>query len=108
MKKIKIAISIIWFIFAVLFFGLGFHHWNASKQNIPPFGVSERQWSNMGSAKILGTDIDQPIKDFAKDFNSFLNGYNNSSKKQNQRSAFGYWLAGLTAIISMLLEWKNK
>lgn len=103
----KIGISIIWFVFAVLFFALGLYHWNVAKTNVPLFKLSDRPGKGKGSVKILGADIDQPIKDFAEDFNKHLTNQNNLSKKQNRLSAYGYWLAALTAIVSLFLGFKN-
>lgn len=103
----KIGISIIWLVFAVLFFLLGLYHWNVAKANVPPFKLSERPGKDMGSVKILGADIDQPVKDFTEDFNKYLTEQNESSKKQNRRSAYGYLLASLTAIMSLFLGLKT-
>ena len=102
-----IGISIIWLVFVVLFFMLGLYHWNVAKTNVPPFNLSERPGKDMGSVKILGSDIDQPVKDFANDFNEHLTAQNELSKKQNRRSAYGYWLASLTALVSLFLGLKN-
>jgi hypothetical protein len=102
-----IGISIIWLVFAVLFFVLGLYHWNVAKMDIPPFKLSERPGKDMGSIKILGADIDQPVKDFVDDFNKHLTNQNELSKKQNRRSAYGYWLAALTALVSLFIVLKN-
>ncbi len=103
----KIGISIIWLVFAVLFFALGLYHWNVAKKDSPPFQLSERPGKDMGSIKILGADIDRPVRIFVEDFNKYLAEQNKLSKKQNQRSAYGYWLASLTAIVSLFLGLKN-
>lgn len=105
----SVAISIIWLIFVILFFILGWYHWGTSKKVIEPFKPSERPLKNSGSVKILGADVDQPIKDFSKNFNEYLAEQNKLSKRQNRISAFGYWLASLTAFVSMALVWlQNK
>lgn len=104
--KVKnITISIIWLIFTILFFILGRYHWSISKKFIEPFKLSERPWKNSGSVQILGADIDQPIKDFSENFNNYLAEQNKLSVRQNRISAFGYWLASLTAFVSMVLVW---
>ena len=96
-------ISIIWLIFVVLFFLLGLYHRNVSRKDIPPFQVTERPGKNWATIDMLGADVDQLIKDFVQDFNNYLDEQNKLSKKQNQRSAYGYWLASLTALLSMFL-----
>ncbi len=103
----KVTISVVWLIFALMFFFLGLYHWNASEKDVPLFKLSERPGKNWGSIKVLGSDVDQPVKDFAQDFNNYLDEQNRLSKKQNQRSAFGYWLASLTALVSIFLELKK-
>jgi len=105
----QIGISIIWLVFALLFFLLGRHHWRVSKDSIPPFVVQERPGKRQGSSmKVFGADIDQPIKDFADDFNVYLKERNDASARSNRRSACGYWLASLAAIVSLVLEWREE
>ena len=103
----EIGILIIWLVFAVLFFVLGLYHWNVAKTSVPPFKLSERPGKNMGSVNFLGADIDQPVNDFAEDFNRYLTEQNELSKKQNRLSVCGYWLAALTALVSLFLSLKN-
>jgi len=104
MKKL----SIIWLIFVLLFISLGFFHLNASRKSISPFQLSERPFDKYVSAEIAGADIDKPLKDFARDFNSYLGDYNKSSRKQNRIAASGYFLALLTAIFSMVLTFYHQ
>lgn len=101
-----IAVSIIWLIFAILFFVLGRRHWDASKKDIPHFELSERPLAGQVLVEIGGADVDQPIRDFAADFNSFVNEQNESSRRQNKYSAYGYWMAALMALVSTFLEWR--
>ena len=108
----KHSLSIIWLIFAVLFFILGSSHWAESKKSIPPFEVTQRELDRPGSSvsatiKFKGTELDKPLKDFATDFNKYLEEQNESSRKSNRRAAWGYFLASLTAFVSMLLEWRD-
>ena len=96
-------LSIVWLIFTVLFLVLGCFHWRASGKSIPPFQVSERPLAKQGFVGILGADVDKPLKDFARDFNSYLDHYNKSSRRQNMFQAFGYFLASATALFSFFL-----
>jgi hypothetical protein len=102
-----IGVSIIWLVFVVLFFKLGLYHWNVAKTKVPPFKLRERPGKDMGSVTFLGADIDQPLKDFVDEFNEHLTNQNELSKKQNRCSAYGYWLAALTALVSLFLVVKN-
>ena len=96
-------ITIIWLIFTVLFFILGGYHWSISKKRVEPFKLSGRPMENSGSVSVLGTDVDQPIKDFSKNFNDYLVKQNKLFTRQNWASAIGYWLAALTSLVSMFL-----
>ena len=59
------ALSVIWGIFTILFFTLGYAHWIDSESEIPPFTLSQRPLAGHGAVGILGADVDQLIKDFA-------------------------------------------
>lgn len=96
-------LSIIWLIFAVLFGILGYFHWKTSGKSIPPFQISSRPFDRQVTVKIAGADVDKPLKDFARDFNSYLRQYNESSRIQNRIAALGYFLASGTALFSMFL-----
>jgi len=96
-------LSIIWLIFAFLFLVLGCFHWRASGKIIPPFQVSGRPLDRQVTVKIAGADIDKPLKDFAHDFNSYLDHYNKSSRRQNRIQAVGYFLASATALFSFFM-----
>jgi len=52
----------------------------------------------------LGTSLDQPLKDFANDFNKYLENQNKSNRKMNQLVDCDYFLAALTALFSMVVE----
>jgi hypothetical protein len=100
---------IIWLIFALLFLALACFHWKASKQIIPPFKMSRRPLMHPDSpvrvqVGIAGADIDKPLEDFVRDFNSFIDTNNKSSHRQNRIQACGYLLASLMAIFSIFLS----
>ena len=104
----KFSFSIVWLLFAFLFLGLCCYHYNASKRDIPPFKLSERPLGKKVAIKAAGADLDQLTKDFAKNFNAYLDRQNKFSRKQNKRSAYGYFIAFLAAIVSMLAEWRQE
>jgi hypothetical protein len=99
---------IIWLIFALLFLVLSYYHWRTSNKNLSPFQMKVRPLSQPDSPiratiKIGGTDIDAPLNAFIGDFNSYLDGYNKASRRQNRIQACGYLLASLTAIYSIVI-----
>jgi len=97
----RITISIIWLIFAVLFFLLGFRHWQASKNVISAFPHIVRPSDELEKMEELGIDIDKSIKRFVPGFNLFLNKFNKSKQRQNKSAACGYWIACSTFFCSV-------
>ena len=61
---------LIWLIFTIFFFSLGCFHLIESRNNISLFQVSGRAVSEYISIEIGGGDIDEPLKNFVRDFNS--------------------------------------
>lgn len=97
---------IVWLIFAILFFILAYYHWVTARRTIPPLKITTRPYKQPDSpikvtAKIAGVDVDKPLEDFVRDFNSYLVDHNKSSSRQNIFQACGYLLASLTAIFSI-------
>ena len=87
---------------------MGCFHLKASKNEISLFQISERPLSEYTSVKISGADVDKPLKDFARDFNSYLDHYNESSGRQNIMAAIGYFIASAAALFSMFLELRQR
>ena len=52
---------------------------------------------------IAGSDIDKPLEDFVKYFNTYVADYNKSSRIQNELQACGCLLASLAAIFSIFI-----
>ncbi len=104
----KVAISVVWMAFALLFFGLGRAHWVEAENSIPSFEITRPVYEISGSGfkveiDVAGSPLDQPFESFAKDFNEYLEVKNQSASASNRRAAWGYFLASATAIASMLL-----
>ena len=104
-----IGLSIIWVIFAALFFLLGRFYWQESKRTIPPFKLAERKYSSSdysfrASITAAGTPLDQPLEDFAVQFNAYLEEQNSSSRKINRRAAYGHFFAAAMALLSAFIE----
>jgi len=93
----------IWGIFTVIFLVLSIWHWKRRNKRIAHFKVKERPLSQFASLKTLGSDLDQPLKDFADDFNKYINEYNKTYSQQQIGQAIGYGVASGTAIFSMLV-----
>lgn len=98
-----IWLSIIWGIFALVFLALGCFQWNRTNKSISHLQVSGSQlMQQIGvdvRVKMAGIDF----VEFVDKFNSYLDYYNQTSKKQNKAQAIGYWVASATAIFSFVL-----
>jgi len=107
-NEMKAAISVLWLIFVGIFLHLGLQHLSDAKRGIPPFPTPERkELSRIGNIQIAGQDLDKPIKDFVTGFNDYLTKRNESNRDANRRSAWGYFMAALTAFVSMFIEWRG-
>ncbi len=102
-----IWLAVIWLIFALIFFALGYSHWKMVGKSISHVQVSSRPMNEMsgirGKVTILGSDIDQPIKDFVVEFNKYVDSYNQTSSGVNKLQAIGYWVACSTAVLSCVI-----
>jgi len=83
-------VSIIWLVFAAIFFVLGSLHCQASKNFISPFPRSLNS------------------SDFEFKFNQFLKKFNESTQKQNEYAAYGYGVACGTSLFALFLEWRDR
>jgi hypothetical protein len=108
MERIHQKLAIIWLVFTLLFSGLALCHWHLSRSKISDFQVRLRPMSQNTRIVAMGSDLDQPIKDFAADFNAYLNKQNSSSRFQNLLAMSGYVLAAITALISFTLELRQS
>lgn len=93
----------VWIIFVFIFLGLSCFHFIQSGKKINEFQAPERPLSGMGYIKTLGSDIDEPLRNFIEGFNSYVDKYNKTSSSQNILAALGYLAAALTAIFSLWL-----
>ena len=93
-------LSIIWGIFTLIFLVLGSLHWRWSYRNVAHLQIKQSLPSGVEvHIEMAGINFVQ----FADNFNSYIDDYNQSTKKQNRFQAFGYWVASLTAIVSLVL-----
>jgi hypothetical protein len=82
----------------------GIFPWRLSTQNAPDVQVASRPYSASVSVQIAGADVDQPLRNFASNFNEYVHDQNRTSRLANLAAMFGYILAALTSIVSFLLE----
>jgi len=103
--KWKISISVLWLVFAVLFFVLALLHFAESKKTIPEFKMTSIP-SSM-DIKFGKASLREILGGFAYDFNKHLANQDESNRKANLYACYGYLLAGATALVSMVLVWQG-
>jgi len=103
--KSTIIISIIWLVFTFIFVKLGRSHWEQSKRVIPKLEVKKLLGGGSDITK-GGVSIEKPFQDFANEFNNnYLEQQNKSNFEANRNAAFGYFVASLTSLFAVVLEW---
>jgi hypothetical protein len=98
--------SWIWLGFAVVFAALGSYHFWASTQATPPFDFQPSPITQIPGLQITMqiAGIDQPIKDFTKQFNAYLARQNSRTTLSNIASAWGYVVAFVAALLAFFRE----
>lgn len=98
--------SWIWLGFAVVFAALGSYHFWAATQATPPFEFHPRSITQIPGLQITMqiAGIDQPIRDFTKEFNAFLQKQNSGATLSHIASAWGYVVAFLAALLCFFRE----
>lgn len=98
--------SWIWLGFAVVFAALGSYHFWAATQVTPPFEFQPKPITQIPGLQITMqiAGLDQPIQDFTKQFNAYLQKQNSSATLSNTASAWGYVVAFLAALLCFFRE----
>ena len=92
-------------LYSLLLFGfLVFLSFQQTKNKISGITPVSRPGADLGKVEILGMDLDQPLREFIKEFNDYLKGYNHSTRLQNLFAAWGYVAAGLVSLVSLALS----
>ena len=82
----------------------------ASGKSIAEFSAEEIEYRKV-DVQFVGptTDVDlnKPLRKFVQDFNEYIDSFNKSSHRGNLFTAFGYFLASATALVSMVIEFNR-
>jgi len=81
-------------------------HFIKSGKKVSKFQAKGRPMDGNVIIKVAGSELDEPLRNFVADFNSYIDSYNNSTSIQNRMAAFGYIAAALVALLSLFLELK--
>ncbi len=101
-------ITILWFIFVIMFLSLAIFHFYNSTKRIEKINISSRPGAKSMTVKIMGSDIDQTTKDLGDNFNQHIEEINNSNKWNHIITGIGYLLASFTAFFSFYLSITKK
>jgi hypothetical protein len=93
-------LTIIWSIFTIIFFALGYYQWKMAGKSISHFQVRQNIPKGAEFKLNLGY-VD--FNEFVGNFNSYIDYYNQTSKRQNKTQAIGFWVASATALFSVVL-----
>jgi len=108
----RIAMSAVWLVLALLFVFLGRYYHAQSFGQIPHVEVPARPLQAEASPvkveiSIAGAGVDEPLQDFVSRFNEQIDATNQAASKTNRLTAYGYYLAAFAAFVSMVLEWRE-
>lgn len=96
-----VYLSIIWGIFTLMFLALGCFQWKRAGKSIEHLQIRQKMPEGV---KIGITMAGVDFNEFVGNFNSYIDYYNKTSKQQNKTQAIGYWVASLTALVSLALS----
>lgn len=97
------AMAIIWLIFGILFLLLSVFHLFLALGKIHFLKIPDRFENTGASIKILGQDLDQPVKDLISQLNKFIADFKKANFRANLAAAIGYFAASGTAFFSLYL-----
>ena len=105
----RICITLIWLIIAALFMWLSADHYVESMKTIGLVDQVELQeWISMALPKIGQFKLYDPLREAIGNINARLFELNESMGRANRRTSRGYLIAGVVALISMMLEWRES
>jgi hypothetical protein len=93
-------LSIIWGVLAIVFLALGCFQWKMAGKSIAHLKIQQYIMEGLEiTVNMAGVDFNELISHF----NNYIDYYNKTSKSQNKTQAIGYWVASLTALLSLVV-----
>jgi hypothetical protein len=93
-------LPIIWGVFTLMFLALGRFQWKMAGKSIEHLQIKQHMPEGVkAQVSIMGVDFTE----FVNNFNSHIDYYNQTSKRQNKTQAIGFWVASATALFSLVL-----
>jgi len=94
-------LSIIWGTLTLVFLALGCFQWKRAGKSIAHLKIEQHILEGVKiTIKMAGVDFNE----FVGNFNSYIDYYNQTSKRQNKTQAIGYWVASFTALLSLVVS----
>ena len=108
----RIAMTVVWIIFSVLFALLGRYYHAQAFVQLPHIEIPVRPLQAEGSLvkveiSVAGAGLDEPLQEFARSFNEQIDSTNEASSRSSRLTAYGYYLAAFVALVSAVLEWRE-
>ena len=109
-RKRMNLLAAIWFVFVLIFSGLGVYHFGAASASISLFNIEEMQHRKESvelEKPSTGVDVDKRLHKFYVNLNKYITAYNKSMRQQNVIAGIGYVVAAVTAIFAMVIELRD-
>lgn len=103
-------LAAIWFVFTLIFSGLGVYHFGAASASISQFNIEDIQYRKESvelEKSSTGVGIETRLRKFYLDLNKYITAYNKSTRQQNVIAGIGYVVAAVTAVFAMVIELRD-
>ncbi|MFZ0614525.1 MAG: hypothetical protein WAM73_19930 [Desulfobacterales bacterium] len=103
-------LATVWFVFALMFSGLGIYHFGAATASIGLFDAEESLGMTAGSVPARAATeiaVEMRIQKFSAELNRYIAAYNKSTRQRNVMAGIGYAAAALMALLAMAIELKD-
>ncbi len=102
-------VALLWFVFAVIFAYLAFHHWKLSGMRVEPLQFRGSAGWNLPISNIPKASNDTTrIFSLVEDINGFVAKFNSRNRDVNKALMWGYLVAAGTALLSLVLALLQK
>lgn len=106
----KIALSIIWFALAGVFFTLGWQLSTEAERSLPTFEATPPRFELSAEGfrfelDVGRTPLEGPFREFQDEVNAYLTELGDSVQHAHRRAAWGCVVAGVASLASLVVVW---
>ena len=94
-----VVLYLVWLLLAAIFFSFSYMFWRQLQTPLRPFQIRQRA----GQETAKSPETEQAINELVHDMNSYLETVGASLRSQNRAAAVGSLIAGLVALVSMVI-----